>query len=248
MITRGLILFADGEVMIRNLVRQVLEKDGHRVLVAADGGEALELARAHEGAIDLLVTAVGMPLIDGISAYRRIRTTCPNLKLLFTSGPMPGQLLLPQSMPFLAKPFTPDTLLTKVNEILTPSRPPAVDGVNVILVVDHDADRRERTQNILAGGGYAVLTAGSVEEAKVISNSIATVDLIVSGVVFPGQSGVALAEHVGASERRISTLLISHFHPDLLRNVAGFSQQPEFLPNPFTPEALLTQVRRLLQS
>jgi CheY-like chemotaxis protein len=248
MVTRGLILFADDEVMVRNLVRTVLENDGHRVLVAADGGEALELARAHDGAIHLLVTAVGMPLIDGISAYRRIHTACPNLKVLFMSGPIPGQLQLPQSVPFLAKPFTPDTLLTKVNEILAPSRPPAVDGLNVILVVDHDADRRQRTRNILAGGGYAVLTAGSVEEAKVISNSIATVDLIVSGVVFPGQSGVALAEHVGTSDRRISTLLISHFHPDLLRNVEGFSRQPEFLPNPFTPEALLTHVRRLLES
>jgi DNA-binding response OmpR family regulator len=247
MVTRGLILFADDEVMVRNLVRKILEDDGHRVLVAADGHEALELARAHEGAIDLLVTAVGIPLIDGISVYRQIRTAWPNLKVLFTSGPVPGQLQLPPSLPFLAKPFTPNKLLTKVNEILAPSRP-AVDGLNVILVVDHDADRRERTKNILAGDGYAVLTAGSVEEAKVISNSIATVDLIVSGVVFPGLSGVALAEHVGASERGISTLLISHFHPDLLRNVAGFSQQPEFLPNPFTPEALLTRVRRLLQS
>jgi CheY-like chemotaxis protein len=247
MVARGLILYADDEVMVRNLVRKILEDDGHRVLVAADGHEALELARAHEGAIDLLVTAVGLRLKDGISAYRQIRTACPNLKVLFTSGAMPGQLQLPRSVPFLAKPFTPDTLLTKVNEILAPSRP-AIDGLNVIMVVDHDADRRDRTRNILAGGGYAVLTAGSVEEAKVISNSIATVDLIVSGVVFPGQSGVALAEHVGASERRISTLLISHFHPNLLRDVAGFSQQPEFLPNPFTPEALLTRVRRLLQS
>jgi CheY-like chemotaxis protein len=247
MVARGLILYADDEVMVRNLVRKILEDDGHRVLVAADGHEALELARAREGAIDLLVTAVGLRLKDGISAYRQIRTACPNLKVLFTSGAMPGQLQLPRSVPFLAKPFTPDTLLTKVNEILAPSRP-AIDGLNVIMVVDHDADRRDRTRNILAGGGYAVLTAGSVEEAKVISNSIATVDLIVSGVVFPGQSGVALAEHVGASERRISTLLISHFHPNLLRDVAGFSQQPEFLPNPFTPEALLTRVRRLLQS
>jgi DNA-binding NtrC family response regulator len=67
-------------------------------------------------------------------------------------------------------------------------------------------------------------------------------------VVFPGLSGVALAEHVETSERGINTLLISHFHPDLLRSVAGFSKQPEFLPNPFTPEALLTHVRRLLES
>jgi CheY-like chemotaxis protein len=248
MATRGLILFADNEVMVRNLVRTVLENEGYRVLVAADGGEALELSRAHGGTIDLLVTAVGMPFIDGISAYRHIRTACPNLKVLFTSGPMPVPLQLPQSVPFLTKPFSPHTLITKVNEILTPSPPPVVDGLNVILVVDHDAGRRERTKNILVGGGYAVLTAGSVEEAKVVSDSIATVDLVVSGVVFPGLSGVALAEHVETSERGINTLLISHFHPDLLRSVAGFSKQPEFLPNPFTPEALLTHVRRLLES
>jgi hypothetical protein len=56
-----------------------------------------------------------------------------------------------------------------------------------------------------------------------------------------------LAEQVEVSKREISTLLISHFHPNVLRNVAGFSEQPEFLANPFTPEALLTRVRRLLQ-
>ena len=92
-----------------------------------------------------------------------------------------------------------------------------------------------------------MLTASSVEEAEKASDSVATIDLIISGVVFPGQSGVNLAEHVEASARNISTLLISHFHPDLLRNMAGFSKQPEFLPNPFTPEALLAHVRRLLE-
>jgi len=116
----------------------------------------------------------------------------------------------------------------------------------VILVVDHIESRRERTKQILLDNGFAVLTTSRVEDAEVIANSIATIDLIICGVVFPGQGGVSLAQHVETSDRDISTLLISHFHPELLRNVAGFSKEPEFLQNPFTPEALLARVRRLL--
>jgi two-component system response regulator HydG len=99
----------------------------------------------------------------------------------------------------------------------------------------------------LIENGYAVLTASSVEEAVAIANSLSRIDVIVSEVIFSGQSGVHLAEHVDASDRNISTLLISHFHPDLLHNVAGFSQQPEFLQNPFTGEELLACIRRLLE-
>ena len=246
MSTRSLILLVDDDVMVRNVVRMTLQGDKYAILIAADGSEALELARMHAGAIDLLLTDVRMPFIDGISLYRQVSAECPNIKVLFMSGHLPGQLELPPSLSFLAKPFVPATLRTKVHEILK-GPPPSVKGFKVILVVDHNANRRERTKSILTDAGYGVLTASSVEEAEKASDSVATIDLIISGVVFPGQSGVNLAEHVEASARNISTLLISHFHPDLLRNMAGFSKQPEFLPNPFTPEALLAHVRRLLE-
>jgi two-component SAPR family response regulator len=90
-------------------------------------------------------------------------------------------------------------------------------------------------------------SGNSAAEAKTIAESIAKIDLIITEVVFSADnSGVQFAEEVEASERNVSTLLISHFHPDILRNRVGFSRQPEFLPNPFTAEALLTRVRRLL--
>ena len=244
---RGTILLVDDEAMLRNLIRTILQDKGYDVLVAADGNEALELSRANVSAIDLLLTLVETPLMDGISAYRKISAERPNINVLFMSGGISGQLQLPRSLPFLSKPFAMDTLCAKINEIMAVARP-ALGDVKVILVVDHDENRQKRTKNILADDGYAVLTANSVEEAETVTDSIAKIDLIVSGVVFPGESGVHLAEHLEASSRNINTLLISHFHPDLLRrDVGGFARQPEFLPNPFTPEALLARVRRLLE-
>jgi DNA-binding response OmpR family regulator len=169
------------------------------------------------------------------------------MKVLFLSGDgTPSALAMPNVWPTVATPFTPDILLAKVREVLDEC--PSRKHLNVILVVDHDEDRRNRTSKILTENGYAVLTANSVEQAEPLADTIATIDLIISGVVFSGHSGIHLAEHVEASQRKVSTLLVSHFDRDLLHKMPGFSRQPEFLPNPFTPEALLTRVRRLLDA
>lgn len=240
----SLILLADDDVMIRNLVRTSLERTGYKVLIAADGREALELSQAHEDPINLLILDVEMPNLDGLSTYRQISLKRPYIKVLFMSGRISSQLALPSSVPFLHKPFEMSSILKKVNDLL-PIEPPEL---KVVLVVDHNESRTNRTKTILVENGYAVLVARSVEAAEGIADSIAKIDLIISGVVFPGRSGVNLAEHVRASKRGISTLLVSHFYPDMLRNMKGFSAQPEFLQNPFTAEELLKRVRRLLGS
>jgi len=247
MLRNKVILLAEDEVMVRNFIRTVLQTAGYDVLAAADGNEALELSRAHDGRIDLLLTDVQMLQMDGILLYRQISTDRRGTKVLFISGRTFAQEL-PEAWPFLRKPVQADTLCTKVEEILDEARCSKTGVEKVILVVDHNAERQERTKKILTENGYGVLTASSVEEAEAVSDSTISIDLIITGVVFPGHSGVHLAEHVDVSERKINSLLISHFHPDLLHNVPGFSRQPEFLPNPFTPEVLLTHVRRLLEN
>jgi DNA-binding response OmpR family regulator len=236
-------LLADDDVIVRNFIRNLLEAEGFSVLVAADGDEALKLSLAHEGTIDLLLTDVEMPHFDGISTYRKIIAKRPNIKVVFMSGGLHGNLRLPQFAPFLRKPFTKDTLLTQLNELLAVA-PPTNEDLKVILVVDQNNERKARTKKILTDNGYAVLLSNTAEEAEVFVDGIRTIDLIISEVVFAGESGVDLAEHAEVSD--INTLLISHFHPDLLRNVRGFSKQQDFLANPFTPEALLTRVHQLL--
>jgi DNA-binding NtrC family response regulator len=245
--TKPLVLLADDEPMIRTLIRSFLQKAGYEVLMAGDGSEAVQASNTEPGPIAVLLTDVEMPELDGFSAYRCIKEARPEIKVLFMSGGgIFSQLSLPQPMAFLQKPFGADTLRVKLAALLEGSDGTAEHSIHVILVVDDDTNRRHRTRTILNEHGYAVLTTSSVEEAELVSDSIATIDLIISEVVFLGESGVRLAERVDASDREISTLLISHFDRDVLRGVSGFVEQPEFLPNFFTADALLSRVRRLL--
>jgi DNA-binding response OmpR family regulator len=119
----------------------------------------------------------------------------------------------------------------------------------VILVVDGDIERQVFTQKILVNAGYDVLSASSAEEAEALCDTQAVFDLVISAVVMNGgDTGIHLAEHIERSRRTNSTLLISHYHRDLLHMVPGFDRQPDFLSNPFTAKELLARVGCLLYS
>jgi two-component system cell cycle sensor histidine kinase/response regulator CckA len=115
---RKVILVADDEAILRSLIRTLLDDEGYEVLAASDGNEALRLSRSHEGTIDLLLTDVQMPRLDGIAAYRRIRAERGDIKVLFMSGAIPESLEIPAGLPFLPKPFVTAALCTKVREVL----------------------------------------------------------------------------------------------------------------------------------
>ena len=242
--TRKAILVADDEAAIRHSIRDILDEEGYEVLMAADGNEALRLSHAHDGVIDLLVTDVEMPRVDGVTASKRFLSDRPDAKVLFISGSTKLPELSGQ-LHFLRKPFSLDELLAKVHKILQDAAIKERTSTAIILVVDHDRERLKRSSNILSGNGYLVLKASSVEEAEAISDVATRIDLIVSEVLFSGNSGVHLAERE-AAHRNIDTLLISHVSSDLLNEVPGFADHAEFLANPFTPEDLLDRVRRLL--
>ena len=110
------ILLVEDENAIRALAGRALRDHGYEVLEAADGLAALEVAAKHAGAIDLLLTDVRMPRLDGCELRKRLRDHRPRTKVLFMSG-YTG-IKLEAGAPFLPKPFTPAILLHKVNELL----------------------------------------------------------------------------------------------------------------------------------
>jgi CheY-like chemotaxis protein len=111
------ILVAEDDMMLRNMIRELLSDEGYRVLVASGGVEALALSRSHQRQIDLLLSDMEMSGLDGVSAYRQIRAGRPDLKILFMSGGM-AESELPEPWPFLAKPFSVDALLAQVSGLL----------------------------------------------------------------------------------------------------------------------------------
>ena len=117
------LLVVEDEPSVRHLARGVLESQGYEVLSASNGQDALHVAREHKGSpIRLVVTDVIMPLMGGKVMAEWLKTTYPDLKILFTSGYTDDAIahhgVLEAGVEFLPKPYTPATLARKVRELL----------------------------------------------------------------------------------------------------------------------------------
>jgi len=116
------ILFVEDEQSVRELVSEYLKVCGYKVLEAADGMQALELAAAHSGKIQLLITDVVMPRVSGRELAARLAATRPDLKVLYISGYTDDSVfrhgVLQGGMAFLQKPFNLKSLATKIREVL----------------------------------------------------------------------------------------------------------------------------------
>ncbi len=117
------ILLAEDEEMVRELAIEIFRKDGYTVLHAPNGTGALEICDRHEGCIDLLVTDLIMPGMNGIELARRVCDSRPGIPVLFMSGYAEdakdrlGDLV--NGRYFLQKPITPTKLSRKVREIFS---------------------------------------------------------------------------------------------------------------------------------
>jgi CheY-like chemotaxis protein len=80
------ILIADDEESMRLLVARAIKMDGHDTVTAEDGGEALDILTREEGAFDLLLTDIKMPIMDGIALALAAARDFPNLTILLMTG------------------------------------------------------------------------------------------------------------------------------------------------------------------
>jgi two-component system, cell cycle sensor histidine kinase and response regulator CckA len=117
------LMVVEDEPSVRYLARRVLEAQGYNVLSASNGQEALSVVQAHKGLpLRLVITDVIMPLMDGKVMAEWLKTTYPDLKILFTSGYTDDAIthhgVLEAGVKFLPKPYTPVVLACKVRAML----------------------------------------------------------------------------------------------------------------------------------
>ncbi len=117
------VLLVEDQAQIRALLARQLERSGFRVFQATNGYEALDLWREHGAGIDLIVTDVVMPVMDGPSLVTRVRTETPGLPAVFISGypgaadPSEREIPLPEGR-FLRKPFPASELIQAIRDSL----------------------------------------------------------------------------------------------------------------------------------
>lgn len=122
----SVILVAEDDVLVRNLINVVLVRAGYSVLIASDGEEALELSRRYLSDIHLLLSDVTMPRMDGFALAEKLKQERPQTRALLISGKMSSEILKGNAdFDFLRKPFVPDQLKSKISSILARGVGPA---------------------------------------------------------------------------------------------------------------------------
>jgi two-component system, cell cycle sensor histidine kinase and response regulator CckA len=116
------VLVVEDEPSVRALACRVLRDRGYNVLEAADGPEALNIAREYKDVIHLILTDVIMPGISGNILVARVKNIRPGIKALYVSGYTDNAIvhhgILDSNLAFLQKPFTTDGLARKVREVI----------------------------------------------------------------------------------------------------------------------------------
>ena len=119
---RGTVLLVEDEPSILNMISIMLERNGYQVIRAGTPGEAMELARGFQGNIDMLMTDVIMPEMNGRDLAKNLLPLYPGLRRLFMSGYTSDVIdhhgVLEDGVHFIAKPFTMKELMVKVAGLL----------------------------------------------------------------------------------------------------------------------------------
>lgn len=116
------ILLVEDEEPLRKVVVELLVQLGYNVLSAAGGKDALAMAREYQGTIDVLLTDVLMPELNGPELAETLRATRPDMKVIFISGYAQGALapagILKPGTVLVNKPFTVRALSARLREVL----------------------------------------------------------------------------------------------------------------------------------
>jgi CheY-like chemotaxis protein len=119
---KATILIVEDDPGIRDLSTKILSRCGYKVLVAGGGEEARRVCERHDGDIDVLLSDVVMPGMNGPMVAEMLTRLRPGVRVVFMSGYTDDAIVrhgvMEHDVPFLQKPFTPERLANKIAEVL----------------------------------------------------------------------------------------------------------------------------------
>ncbi len=121
------VLLVDDDADVRAVACMILRRFGYRVLEVGNGSDAFCVAKAYPASIHLLLTDLSMPRMGGRKVAEGLELARPEMRVVFASGYDDAFIaqrgLMEAGASFLQKPFTPDTLLRKIREVLDAPAP-----------------------------------------------------------------------------------------------------------------------------
>ena len=241
--TETILLVEDNE-QLRKMVALILRECGYTVLEAADPQEALLQSERHEEAIHLLLTDLVMPGSNGREVATRIKAARPLIKIIFMSGYsapfMADRGLLDPGVTYIQKPFSPESLATRVREVLGTASPKGT-----ILVVDDEPGVRHALRKFLTGAGYNVLDAASgVEAVERLPSS--GIDVVILDLGMPERENIETLRMLRKAHPELKVIVMSGQFPELFR-AAELLGAVASLAKPAKADDLLVLLRRVLE-
>ena len=240
------LLVVEDQDDVRRMALAILKANGYHLLEAGNAEQALGLSATYGGKIDLLLTDVIMPGLNGRQLADRLVEERPGLKVLYTSGYTADVITLQGSlepgMEYLPKPFGAAQLSAKVRQVLGSAAPKGR-----LLLIDDDTAVRGLLRQILTSAGYVVMEAGDgrIGVSKLERNAI---DLVITDLVMPEQEGLETLRHLRLTRPELPVIAISGaFGGSFLKTARRFGAIAT-LPKPVDSKDLLRAVRQALTS
>lgn len=241
---RETILVVEDQDEVRAVALAALQSFGYRTLVAKSAAEALIIVANRAEPIDLLLTDVVMPGMNGKQLADRLHGLRPAMKVLFMSG-YTGEVVLSRGLletetKYIQKPFTPEGLAREVRTALASARS---DGK--VLVVDDEEEIRSFFAKVLEDGGYRVVTAGDGVQAqeKLEKDSF---DLVITDLVMPKAEGIETIRAIRQTRPGLKLIAVSGAFGGSFLKFAAKLGADATLEKPVSPDRLLETVRHLL--
>jgi CheY-like chemotaxis protein len=116
------ILVVEDEELLLDLLKEMLEDEGFRVLTAADGPQAVDLYRAEKDNVSLVLSDMGLPSMGGWEVLRQLKSINPSVKVILSSGFMDSRvrqdMVSAGAKDFIQKPYMPEKVIQKIRETI----------------------------------------------------------------------------------------------------------------------------------
>ena len=112
------ILVVEDEELLLDLLKEMLEAEGFRVITATDGNQAVNLYRSEKEKVSLVLSDMGLPGMGGWEVLRQLKTINPMVKVILSSGFMDSKvrqdMILSGAKDFIQKPYTPEKVVEQI--------------------------------------------------------------------------------------------------------------------------------------
>lgn len=247
------VLVVDDELVMRELLYNVLAKNGFKAITAPNGEEGVKMLERERP--DLVIMDLMMPGLNGLEAFVRMRQIDPQIEVILLTGAniddLEAQARKLGVTEVLRKGVGVELFMKSVNYVLEKRKAkriqPQAKAKGKILVVDDEPEIRFMLEKFFARQGYEVATAGSGEEAvKAVAEHIASKSeadkkapfMVLMDIRMPGMDGLVALNKMKQLDKKVPVIMISGLNDDQSTREAMRLGAYDYIMKPFNMEYL----------